>query len=73
MELVSALALLLEADLLGARERPFEHSFKLWPLPQALAQDDYFETVLSDYAFRHHVKPGVTGWAQCNGPRSHPT
>ncbi len=39
------------------------------PRPHALAHDDYFESVLSDYAFRHHVKPGITGWAQCNGAR----
>jgi len=39
------------------------------PRPHALAHDNYFETVLSDYAFRHHVKPGMTGWAQCNGAR----
>ncbi|WP_268799397.1 undecaprenyl-phosphate glucose phosphotransferase [Pseudomonas huanghezhanensis] len=25
--------------------------------------------LLSDYASRHRVKPGVTGWAQCNGWR----
>jgi Undecaprenyl-phosphate glucose phosphotransferase len=39
------------------------------PRPHALAHDDYFEKVVSDYAFRHHVKPGLTGWAQCNGSR----
>jgi Undecaprenyl-phosphate glucose phosphotransferase len=39
------------------------------PRPHALAHDDYFETLLRDYAFRHHVKPGITGWAQCNGVR----
>jgi undecaprenyl-phosphate galactose phosphotransferase/putative colanic acid biosynthesis UDP-glucose lipid carrier transferase len=39
------------------------------PRPHALAHDNYFETLLSDYAFRHHVKPGITGWAQCNGFR----
>jgi exopolysaccharide biosynthesis polyprenyl glycosylphosphotransferase len=39
------------------------------PRPHALAHDNYFENVLSDYAFRHHVKPGMTGWAQCNGAR----
>jgi undecaprenyl-phosphate glucose phosphotransferase len=39
------------------------------PRPHALAHDDHFEVMLSDYAFRHHVKPGITGWAQCNGAR----
>jgi len=39
------------------------------PRPHALAHDSYFEEILSDYAFRHHVKPGITGWAQCNGAR----
>ena len=39
------------------------------PRPHALAHDSYFETQLGDYAFRHHVKPGITGWAQCNGAR----
>jgi undecaprenyl-phosphate galactose phosphotransferase/putative colanic acid biosynthesis UDP-glucose lipid carrier transferase len=39
------------------------------PRPHALAHDNYFENILSDYAFRHHVKPGITGWAQCNGAR----
>jgi undecaprenyl-phosphate galactose phosphotransferase/putative colanic acid biosynthesis UDP-glucose lipid carrier transferase len=39
------------------------------PRPHALAHDTYFENLLSDYAFRHHVKPGITGWAQCNGAR----
>jgi len=39
------------------------------PRPHALAHDNQFETVLRDYAFRHHVKPGMTGWAQVNGLR----
>ena len=39
------------------------------PRPHALAHDSQFEKILSDYAFRHHVKPGITGWAQCNGAR----
>jgi undecaprenyl-phosphate galactose phosphotransferase/putative colanic acid biosynthesis UDP-glucose lipid carrier transferase len=39
------------------------------PRPHALAHDNYFEKVLEDYAFRHHVKPGMTGWAQANGLR----
>jgi len=32
--------------------------------PHALAHDNYFESILGDYAFRRHVKPGITGWAQ---------
>lgn len=39
------------------------------PRPHALAHDDHFQSIVSDYAFRHHVKPGLTGWAQCNGSR----
>ena len=39
------------------------------PRPHALAHDNYFEKLLGDYAFRHHVKPGITGWAQANGLR----
>jgi Undecaprenyl-phosphate glucose phosphotransferase len=39
------------------------------PRPHALVHDRYFEEVLGDYAFRHHVKPGITGWAQVNGLR----
>ena len=39
------------------------------PRPHALAHDNYFQDIVSDYAFRHHVKPGITGWAQCNGAR----
>ncbi|MGA2999407.1 undecaprenyl-phosphate glucose phosphotransferase [Bradyrhizobium sp.] len=39
------------------------------PRPHALAHDNYFERLLQDYAFRHHAKPGMTGWAQVNGLR----
>jgi lipopolysaccharide/colanic/teichoic acid biosynthesis glycosyltransferase len=39
------------------------------PRPHALAHDNFFEKVLQDYAFWHHVKPGMTGWAQVNGLR----
>lgn len=39
------------------------------PRPHALAHDDHFGNLLSDYAFRHHVKPGITGWAQVRGYR----
>ena len=39
------------------------------PRPHALAHDSHFEKIIEDYAFRNHVKPGLTGWAQCNGSR----
>ncbi|MDU6135645.1 exopolysaccharide biosynthesis polyprenyl glycosylphosphotransferase, partial [Bradyrhizobium sp.] len=39
------------------------------PRPHAIAHDNQFERLLQDYAFRHHVKPGMTGWAQVNGLR----
>jgi undecaprenyl-phosphate galactose phosphotransferase/putative colanic acid biosynthesis UDP-glucose lipid carrier transferase len=39
------------------------------PRPHALAHDNYFESMLREYAYRRHVKPGITGWAQCNGAR----
>jgi putative colanic acid biosynthesis UDP-glucose lipid carrier transferase len=39
------------------------------PRPHALAHDNHFDTLVRNYAFRHHVKPGVTGWAQVNGYR----
>src|SRR5579883_139982 len=39
------------------------------PRPHALAHDSQFDKLVSNYAFRHHVKPGLTGWAQVNGVR----
>jgi Undecaprenyl-phosphate glucose phosphotransferase len=39
------------------------------PRPHAIAHDSYYGGLLSDYAFRHHVKPGITGWAQIHGYR----
>ena len=39
------------------------------PRPHALAHDNEFEKLLNNYAYRHHVKPGLTGWAQINGYR----
>ncbi len=39
------------------------------PRPHAMAHDQEFDKVVSNYAFRQHVKPGLTGWAQVNGFR----
>jgi len=39
------------------------------PRPHAVAHDDQYGRVLADYAYRHHVKPGITGWAQVHGYR----
>jgi Undecaprenyl-phosphate glucose phosphotransferase len=39
------------------------------PRPHAVAHDGEYERLIATYAFRHNVKPGITGWAQCNGYR----
>jgi Undecaprenyl-phosphate glucose phosphotransferase len=39
------------------------------PRPHAVAHDNYYSDLISCYAFRHHVKPGITGWAQIHGYR----
>jgi putative colanic acid biosynthesis UDP-glucose lipid carrier transferase len=39
------------------------------PRPHAAAHDHYYAELISCYAFRHHMKPGITGWAQVNGYR----
>ena len=39
------------------------------PRPHALAHDNEYKVLIAKYAFRHHVKPGMTGWAQVNGLR----
>ena len=39
------------------------------PRPHALAHDRHYTAEIDDYCLRHHVKPGITGWAQVNGLR----
>jgi exopolysaccharide biosynthesis polyprenyl glycosylphosphotransferase len=39
------------------------------PRPHALAHENKYKAVISEYTFRHYVKPGLTGWAQVNGLR----
>jgi undecaprenyl-phosphate galactose phosphotransferase/putative colanic acid biosynthesis UDP-glucose lipid carrier transferase len=39
------------------------------PRPHAAVHNSKYEKVIAKYAYRHHVKPGLTGWAQINGLR----
>ena len=39
------------------------------PRPHALIQNQHYERSIADYARRHNVRPGVTGWAQIHGLR----
>lgn len=39
------------------------------PRPHALVHNDHYARLLENYASRHRVKPGLTGWAQINGWR----
>lgn len=39
------------------------------PRPHPVALNEQYQPLIDDYSFRHHVKPGLTGWAQVNGFR----
>jgi Undecaprenyl-phosphate glucose phosphotransferase len=39
------------------------------PRPHAAAHDNEFDKLVGNYAYRHHVRPGLSGWAQVNGYR----
>ena len=45
------------------------HMSLVGPRPHAVAHDDGYTKLIANYAFRQHVKPGLTGWAQVNGFR----
>jgi undecaprenyl-phosphate galactose phosphotransferase/putative colanic acid biosynthesis UDP-glucose lipid carrier transferase len=39
------------------------------PRPHATRHNAEYQERIGAYAYRHHVKPGLTGWAQVNGHR----
>lgn len=45
------------------------HMSLVGPRPHASAHNSEYEKIISSYAYRYHVKPGLTGWAQVNGFR----
>jgi exopolysaccharide biosynthesis polyprenyl glycosylphosphotransferase len=45
------------------------HMSLVGPRPHAIAHDDGYTKLIANYAFRQHMKPGLTGWAQVNGFR----
>jgi Undecaprenyl-phosphate glucose phosphotransferase len=45
------------------------HMSLVGPRPHASAHNSEYEKIIASYAYRYHVKPGLTGWAQVNGLR----
>lgn len=45
------------------------HMSMVGPRPHAVVHDYEYGSMIANYAFRHHVKPGITGWAQVHGYR----
>ncbi|WP_439375469.1 sugar transferase [Bradyrhizobium sp. DASA03120] len=37
--------------------------------PHAVAHNVEYERIISNFALRHYLKPGMTGWAQVSGYR----
>jgi Undecaprenyl-phosphate glucose phosphotransferase len=45
------------------------HMSLVGPRPHAAAHNSEYERIIANYAYRYHVKPGLTGWAQIHGLR----
>ena len=43
------------------------------PRPHALVHNQQYERTIAEYARRHNVRPGITGWAQIHGLRGEVT